>query len=215
MTRKLLTILLPLFFIAFTTNVNAQTIATKSSQANTSTSTAAAPQVPPEQQKRITATAKLREETKAKALERRAQFKTQLQKIKDQRKKALAERIDTKLAEINKKQTTKYLEVLTKLQTFLDKIKQSTTDQKVLANITIAQTAIDGAKAAIKIQEAKIYTMEITDDTTLKTNAGAALSLLREDLTIAHDLIVNAKQAMQELNTDRVIIKKESTTSAR
>lgn len=145
---------------------------------------------------------------------KRDEFKARIQTIKDQRKKLLVERIDTKIAELNKKSTDKFSEVLARLQTHLDKISQSTKDEKVLADIKTAQAAIDTAVAAVASQSAKVYTIQITTEQNLRINVGTTMSQFRQDLMATHKLVVNAKQAVQALNKDRVIMKKEATNSA-
>src|SRR3990167_8269818 len=189
MARKIIyALFIPLFLVVFVSAVNAISITTESAQTAITN-----PSI------------KLKEQMQL----------LQKQKNKDQRKKVLIEKIDTKLAKINQNQVTKFTEALVRFQGFLDKIKQSTTDTNVLADAAIAQTAIDTAKTALDIQTSKAYTIEIVDDATLKINAGTSVSQLRKDLTAVHKLIVEAKQAVQKLNTDRTLIKKEATSSAR
>lgn len=154
------------------------------------------------------------EETKQTLKLKRDEFKAGIQTIKDQRKKLLVERIDTKIAELNKKSTDGFSEVLAGLQTFIDKISQSTNDEKVLADIKVAQTAIDTAVVAVASQSAKTYTIQITTEQNLRINVGTTMSQFRQDLMATHKLVVDAKQAVQALNKDRVIMKKEATRSA-
>lgn len=155
-----------------------------------------------------------REETKQALKLKRDEFKAGIQTIKDQRKKLLVERIDTKIAELNKKSTDGFSEVLAGLQTFLDKISQSTNDEKVLADIKVAQTAIDTAVVAVASQSAKTYTLQITTEQNLRINVGTTMSQFRQDLMATHKLVVDAKQAVQALNKDRAIMRKEATRSA-
>lgn len=155
----------------------------------------------------------LQADKKAAISAKREEFKLRLQAIKDQRKKLLMERIDAKIAEVNKNQTDRYTEALNKLQSFLDKFNKSATEagklSDVLADITAAQTAIDTARTAVDAQAANTYAITITDDLTLKVNAGKIMSQFRLDLVAVHKLVVDAKQAVQKLNTDRKLIKKE------
>ena len=145
---------------------------------------------------------------------KRVEFKANLEKIKDVRKKALVEKIDTKISEINDRLTKRFLATLVSIQGFLDKIKQSTTDASTLASIAAAQSAVDTARSAVEIQAAKTYTMEITDDTTLRANAGATVSQFRKDMTTTYQLVLGAKQAVQNLNTQRRLIRNDATHSA-
>lgn len=207
MHKKLLLLIFAFFLLSFVSIANAQTATDSASKLKQQK------QLLQDQKK--AALTQVRDEAKAMIKTQRDEFKAKAQTIKDQRKKLLVERIDAKLAEVNKKQTSRYSEVLTRLQGFLDKIKQSTTDTKVLADIASAQTAIDTAKAAVDQQAATTYTIQITDDTTLKLNAGTTVSQLRLDLMAVYKLVIDAKQAIQKLNTDRELIKKEATSSAK
>lgn len=217
MTRKLLVLIFPLLFLVFVTTVSAQNLSTTGS-AQTPTSTnpnlKLKNQVQLLEQQKKAAIMKVREEAKVKIQAKREEFKTRIQTIKDQKKKVLVERIDAKLAETNRKFTAKFSDILVRLQEFLDKIKQRTADAKVLADVAIAQTAIDAAIAAVDEQAAKAYTMDVADETSLRLNAKTVVSQLRQDLSAVHKLVVDAKQAVQKLNQDRELIKKEATKSA-
>jgi hypothetical protein len=130
---------------------------------------------------------------------KRTEFNTKLQTIKDQNKKSLVERINSRLAEINKNQTDRYNVILGELQSFLDKISTSATPTASLANIANAQNMINIAKSAVSAQAGKAYIMTITDDTTLRQNAAAIVSQFRQDITSVYKLVVDAKQAVQSL----------------
>lgn len=155
-----------------------------------------------------------REEVKEIVAIKRDEFKAKLQTIKDQKKKAVVERIDAKLMNVNVKHTDRFTHVLSNLQTLLEKISQSTTDTDVLADAAKAQAAIDAAKAAIETQAAKTYIITISTETALRLDVGAVTSQLRLDLMATHKLVVDAKQAVQALRTNNAIMKKEATSSA-
>lgn len=221
MTRKLLSLILCFLLLVFVSTVNAQTATIGStptlSTVNTKTATNAATKLKLQMQliqdQKREAINKVKEDAKALIQTKREEFKTKIQTIRDQKKKTLVQRIDTKLAEVNEKQTTKYSEALVRLQGFLDKIKQSTTSATILTDISAAQTAIDTAKAAVETQAAKTYIMTITDDAKLKLNAGATVSQLRLDLSGVYRLVINAKQTVQKLHTEKPKLEKEATKS--
>lgn len=216
MTRKLLSLLFSVILLVFASTVNAQTATTGSAQTTAGNPTSKLKQQAQLlQEQRKTAVTQARDDAKAMIQAKREEFKTRILTIRSQKKKTLVERIDGKLVNVNSNQTSKFSEVLVRLQGFLDKIKQSTTNASVLTNAATAQAAIDTAKSAVGIQAAKAYTMEITDDLTLKLNAGTVVSQLRQDLTAVHKLVVDAKQAVQKLNTERELIRKEATGSAK
>lgn len=160
------------------------------------------------------AVAAKRLEVKAVAETKREEFKAKLQTIKNEKKKALVERIDAKLMHVNTKHTDKFTQVLNNLQILLDKISLTATRARVLADIATAQTAIDDAKTAVEAQAAKTYTITISTETALRSDVGAVTSQLRLDLMATHKAVVDAKQAVQALRKDNVIIKKEATSSA-
>lgn len=177
--------------------------------AQTSTGAAREKQIQILQDQKRTEVSQIREQTKAIIQAKRDEFKTKLQTIKDQRKKVLVEKIDIKIAEVNKNQTDRFSELLNKLQAILDKINQSA-DTNVLADITAAQLAIDTAKSAVEAQAAKMYTMIITDDAALKLNAGTSISQLRLDLMASYKLVIDAKQTVMKLMTDKTTTRKEA-----
>ncbi len=215
MTRKLLVIILPFLILIFTPTVYAESVVTGSARTTTDTATLKLKQQMKllEDQKK-TAVFKINEEAKVAIQAKREEFKARIQTIKDEKKKALAQRIDAKLAEVNKAQTDRFSDVLVRLQGFLDKFEQSATGAVALKDIATAQAAIDAAKAAVETQAAKVYTMTVVDDSTLKANAGQTVSQLRLNLMAVYKLVIDAKQAVQKLNTTKSIIKKEATISA-
>lgn len=207
MARKLFVLLFPLLLIVLVPTVNAVNSTTGSAQAT------AKKQL--QDQKKIIIMQTKNASRAANIQAAREEFKIRLQAIKDAKKKLLVERIDARIEEVNTKTLDRFTDVLNKLQTFVDRIGTPSAGPVVLADIAAAQKAIDTARAAVDIQAAKIYTINITDDTTLKVNVGKIVSQFRKDLVTVHKLVVNAKQAVQKLNTDKVLIKKEATGSAK
>ncbi|MDO8661180.1 MAG: hypothetical protein Q7K43_04780, partial [Candidatus Woesearchaeota archaeon] len=151
----------------------------------------------------------IRERTKAEMQALRVQFKERVQTIKDTRKQGVTQKLDADIARANLKHTTKFNEVLARLQRMLDKIAPDAKDPKTLSDIKSAQAKIDLAKVAVANQAAKEYTIEITDETTLRKNVGTTISQFRQDLMQVHKLVIDARQAVQVLRTDKVMIKKE------
>lgn len=207
MHKKLLFLILPFFLLFFAPIAFAQT--------NTGTDSAARlkqqHQELQAQRKAVisqikeTVAAK-REEARKAVAAKRDEFRVKLQTIKDQKKKALVERIDTKLNNVNIKHTDRFAQVLSNLQTILDKMSGD-------ADKTNAQDAIDTAKAAVAAQAAKTYTITITSETSLRSDTGAVTSQLRLDLSATHKAVVDAKQAVQSLRKDAQM-KKEASDSA-
>ena len=138
---------------------------------------------------------------------KREEFRAKLQTIKNQKKRALVERIDAKLSNVNIKHTDRFIQVLSNLQTILDKMSED-------VDKTDAQAAIEAAKVAVVNQAAKSYTIALSTETALRSNVGAITSQLRLDLMATHKLVIDAKQAVQTLRKDNAIMKKDSTNSA-
>lgn len=140
------------------------------------------------------------------AQQKREEFKTRLQTIRNERKKAAVERIDTKIANTNEVHTVRFTSILVKLQSILDRVSQKAQEAKangkdtaVLdSSIVSAQAAIDSAKAAVSAQAAKTYAIQISDEATLRNSVGATTSQFKKDLRDVHKAIVEAKQAVQK-----------------
>lgn len=156
----------------------------------------------------------IKDQAKEQIQERKDLFKERLQTIKDARKRLLTQTLDEKIAAANAKHTARFSDVLTRLQEALDKIKPDVKDPKILSDIKTAQSKIDLAKAAVTSQAAKVYTIEITDEATLRKNVGATISQFRKDLMQVHKLVVDAKQAVQALRRDKSMLKREASSSA-
>jgi hypothetical protein len=214
MARKVIYLILPLILLAFVSTVNAENTTTTSAKATTEATTKLRQQMQLIQEQKRAAISSSSSGIKTLIQIKRGEFEASILKIKDQKKKALVEKIDAKITEVNKNQTSRFLEILATLQGFLDKIKQSTTDTKVSENVTAAQFAINLARNSVNIQATKAYPMEITDDVTLRSNAEKIVSQFRQDITTVYKFVVDAKQAVQKSNVERNLIKKEATSSA-
>lgn len=213
--RKLLVLLfLPLFLSIFIAAANAEDSTTNSAQTTSSPAFRLREQAKLIEEQKNAAITKIKDEARAMIQAKREEFKVKLQTIKDQKKKALTERIDTKLANVNKIQMEKFSEALTRLQGFLDKASASAASPTIPNDITLAQVAINSAKSAVEVQAARSYTMNIVDEATLRISAGTIISQFRQDLSAVHKLVIDAKQAVKKLYPNKVEIKKEATGSA-
>lgn len=137
--------------------------------------------------------------------QKREEFKTRLQTIRNEKKKAAVERIDIKIANMNEAQTIRFTSILVKLQSILDRVSQKASEAKANgkdttaldSSITTAQAVIDSAKTAVSAQAAKAYSIQISDEATLRNSVGATTSQFRKDLRDVHKAVVDAKQAVQ------------------
>ena len=145
-----------------------------------------------------------RKELRASISAEKAQFKAQLAVIKDANKKAIAERIDTKLGSINTVRTDRMASALDKMSEFLARLQarvasassEGEDTTKATAALTSAQTAIDTARAAVVAQAAKTYTADVTDEATLRTQMGGSVTQLITDLKATYDVLNSAKKTL-------------------
>lgn len=160
------------------------------------------------------AISKIREKTKEEIQVLRTQFIERVQAIKDTRKKEIIQKLDEKIIKANSKHTNRFNEILVRLQRIVDNISLDAKDPKTLIDIKSAQSKIDLAKVAVTNQAAKDYTIEITDETTLRKNVGAVISQFRNELMQTHRIVVDARQAVQILRADNIMLRKETNSSA-
>ena len=143
---------------------------------------------------------------------RRAELKQKLATFKDQKKAEIASRVDSTLGEINQKRSTFFTEtidridgVLVKISSRADKAEAAGKDvSDVRAKVTSATAAIASARAAITAQASKDYTLTVSSDETVKTDASAARDSLKADLEsvraavkTAYDAVKSAAQALK------------------
>lgn len=142
----------------------------------------------------------------------RAAYQAKLAAIKDERKKALLEKIDNRISTINKNSVDKMSLALEKLSTYLTKIAEKTSALKaagtnttiVESAIVAAQTAITTARAAVAAQVIKQYVITLGDESTLKTTVGATLSQFRQDISATHKTVQDAKFAVVKAQVEFV-----------
>lgn len=141
--------------------------------------------------------ATLREELHTNRQAARDAFKQKLTTIKDERKQALVEKIDTSMQEINSRRTTQMTAALTRLSTIIDHVASKAGDNvEAKAAVATAQTAIATAKQAVAAQLAKDYVITITGETTLGQAVKTTIQSLRTDLQATHAIVVSAQQAV-------------------
>lgn len=134
--------------------------------------------------------------------QKRAQFKEELATLKDQRKANIIERVDTRLNDINKTRTTRMTARLDRMSLILDKISSKEAELKtqgkdtttLLNDIALATTAISSAKQAVITQSQKDYVINITSDTTLRSDAKSTVLQFQEDI---HAVFLQVEQARE------------------
>lgn len=146
-----------------------------------------------------------REEAVEKFKEEREAFKEKVSQIRDTKKKAVVTRIDSKIAEINKKRTEQMTERLSKMSEILDKVgvrssESSTTGKDVSAVDTLvsaARIAVTSAQTAVSTQAGKVYVADIASEDAIGDAMNTALKSLQTDLTAVQKLVKSAQLAVQ------------------
>ena len=137
---------------------------------------------------------------------RRDELKIKLEKIKDDRKKTTVERIDKNLTDLSNRMTTHYGKVIDQIADVLKRvISRTDTAQANGRDVTAARTAITNgqnaiatARAAVVAQVSKVYSLNITSDTALKSNVGVARQALRDDLKKVGDSVKAARDTVRQ-----------------
>lgn len=135
---------------------------------------------------------------------RRETFREKVQTIKDTRKQNAVNRVDQRIATVNKNHTDRFSKALAELERLLGKISDKTTQMKAEGKdttaledaIALAQQALSDAKTAVEEQAGKEYIAAIADETTLRVTVGTTISQFRLDLNNTRKSVVNAKQAV-------------------
>jgi hypothetical protein len=149
----------------------------------------------------------------------RDEFKTKIAELKDGNKKLIAEDVDQKLNAINLASTDRMTSGIGKLEKLLDKFSSRSARIKSLGNdtstvdsaIASAESAIADAKIAVTEQAAKEYTVDITDETTLRSDFGKTMKTLRADLKATHDILKLAKQRVIDVARALAKLKPDSS----
>jgi hypothetical protein len=131
---------------------------------------------------------------------REAELKAKLDAFKDKNKAQRAERVNTTLVTINKNRTDHYTKFLNNASRILDKLEAREASKSgtssATAAIADARTAIVTAKAAVATQSAKDYTITVSSETTVKSDAQKSMNSLRNDLKLTLDVVMTAKKAV-------------------
>lgn len=152
-------------------------------------------------------------------------FQQKLALIRDEKKKAIVQKINDRITEINKKMTDKMTLGLTNLSTILANLDSRAITLKTTGKDTTsydassskAKSAIATSLTAVNAQAAKTYTITITTEGALKINVGTTVSLFKTDLAAVHKMVIDAKQAVWNAANELVKLKsgsKEATNSA-
>ncbi len=167
-----------------------------------------APEAVKEQRKEAREAAKekigeARKEMKDEGQARREAFKARVKGIKDERKRSAIERVDTNLADLNKRTTAHLSEKIDRISDVVSRLTMKSDAKKaagkdvtaVEAALTAAQAAITMAKTAITAQAAKTYVIAITTDAKLRADVETTREALKTDLKAVRETVKAAKDA--------------------
>jgi len=137
----------------------------------------------------------------------REEFRTRLSTVRDEKKKAIVDRTDKRIVEINANRTSIMTRHLTKIEETLNKIetraleveKKGKDISAVRAAIATARTAIASAKAAIATQAAKTYTIDVTTEDKLGLAVSSTRTAFAKDLQAAHQSVVTARKSVRDV----------------
>lgn len=146
-----------------------------------------------------------REAMKEKIKTEREEFKKKLEIIRDEKKKQVVESLDGRIENINANKTKHLLEVLERLGGALDKIESKSKDlgsknvdlTSVNTAVATARADIAAAKTLIETQAAKSYVINISSESTLRSDVSTAINQLKSDLTASIEAVKKAKQSVQ------------------
>ena len=140
-------------------------------------------------------------------------LKNQIAKIKDEKKKAGVEKITTKVTELNAKATENLLDINSKIELILFRIKSKTENAKakglavtdIEEKIAEAEKSLTDSKNAIVTQSVKIYSINIKGDSTVKTTMGSLMknftkdiNSLRDKIKYSHEKVKDAAKLLSE-----------------
>lgn len=147
-----------------------------------------------------------RAEVKATVEQKRTELRDRLSAVRDERKKAVVERLYDNLNALNKRMVDLLFSKLEHIENILDRVrsradKAEAHDLDVSSardEIAAAQQAIERARAVLREQAGKSYTIEVTDETTLRQKVQAVKEQLHADLAAARDAVKAAMEAVRK-----------------
>lgn len=133
-----------------------------------------------------------------------AAFRAKLQTFKDAKKAQIAERVNVNLNSINQNQTIQMSKVIDKMAVILDKLEARVNQGKpdikdpaaAKAAIASAKAAIATASAAVSVQAQKDYTIQVTSENKIRTDAKTQRDKLHTDLQALRKTVIEAKTAV-------------------
>ncbi len=160
---------------------------------------------------------------KEKVASREAALQAKLQAFKDKRKAEVTEKVSTNLNRVNQRQTEQMLNHLDKMSSILNRLESRVNNPTAdIKDVNAAKDAISksremiaSASTAATTQAAKDYTIQVTSESKVKTDAKSQRDQLHKDLKAVRQLVIEAKQSVgNAISIARSGVKaKEGTTS--
>lgn len=150
---------------------------------------------------------KAREAAQEKIKANREALKKQAEKIKDERKRALVERLGGKFDELNGNRTEHFGDVLEKLSAMMSRIDERVARAKaagkdvaaVEAASAAAKKAIADAEAAVKTQAEKVYKVTVSGEAKAREEVKAVRDAYHADIKALEAKVKAAREAVQNV----------------
>lgn len=137
----------------------------------------------------------------------REKLRERLRQIRDERKIRIAERIYERINDLNRIITNHYFRVLDQMERVLARIESRTAKAslrginipKVEEAIKEAQSKIEIAREAVKVQAGKVYSVpQIANEEELKAKFGTIRQSFHEDIVKVRNIVFEAREAVKE-----------------
>lgn len=136
----------------------------------------------------------------------RTTLQGQLPRLKDTRKQAVVEKLQTNCQNINIKRTDKMTGMIAKMSSILTNVENRAASASaagkniasVSAAIGKAQTAIADAQEAVTSQSGAVCTITVTSETNVKTDVGNVISGLQSDLKSVYAKVIAARKSVSD-----------------
>lgn len=137
----------------------------------------------------------------------RDRFASKLSTIRDEKKKAIVQKMDQLISQLNARRTAIMLRHLEKIEEILGRVEMRTDTlaaegkdvTTVRTAITKARDAIAAARTKVNAQSTKSYTINITTEANLGSAVSTARLALGRDLQAAHQSVVTARKAVRDV----------------
>ncbi len=147
-----------------------------------------------------------RDAIRTQMMERKEVLKERLTQITDERKAAIALRVDGNLTKINEARVAFFTQVLDRIEAVLERLAARDGADGAASQISAAESAISAARDAVAAQASKDYTVTITDAEGIRSDLQAVRDRLRADLLAVRSAVQAAHQAvrMVAISLDRL-----------